>query len=647
MLSSAVQFYRLGARTLHGDEFGSIDEALNLGRNLNSLPYFSTLRAWLALGSGEFWLRTLSALAMVAAVAVTFVWVKSLCGRSTALVASLLLATSPFLAVYGQQIRFYGLALLAASLCVWAFTSYLILPRRTTLAKWAAAGLFALSALLLNALLIAGEFITLFALSRLSRRSKAIIGAAFLIVVLFVLLVPGVRQLGFDTLAKYTNAQSHYVASRGLALSQIAKLPLTFFFFTFGESVYPLTYWLVIPGLVFVGVAFVLGIWKLRSNVSVLAFVSIAGMTALLALYLVFDPLSPPSLQGAAPRYLIFLLPLFYLVLAAGTRGKRSSLLIVPLLLVNFGGLASYWYGDWAYTDDLTDWRAVSQWTSNYVTPQTLVLVDGRSQDLANRYFPSSWHIQNEWNYQSAEDLTAFSQFSRLIVLSSNYNTDPRAQVSALIDRVEYGYDQVAAWSKYPLFIEVFDRKQDPSPAFSVDSTGRVNIPSEIYGIEFQDLGLPISLKLGDRIVPSLGAFGLPGLNKQTARSLLLERPTTARELVVFSNVIDAALQPGVVVANLSIVGQDGSTQTFPLRVGIETSAWNAHCQPDACLPAFTWTKRLALVGSEGYPGSWQQFDASVFAAELSLSSPTLVESIELQRLSNQGTLYVWGIALQ
>ena len=81
-------------------------------------------------------------------------------------------------------------------------------------------------------------------------------------------------------------------------------------------------------------------------------------------LYLILDELIPHDYTGASPRYLIFLLPLFFLVAAKGLEEKKAIWLLVPLIVVNMGSLGLYWYGDWAYTDDLIDWRAVSQWTA-------------------------------------------------------------------------------------------------------------------------------------------------------------------------------------------------------------------------------------------------------------------------------------------
>ncbi len=647
LFAFALQFYRLDARTFHGDELGSVVEAYKLGLNANSLPYFALLRVWLVLGDGEFWLRSLSALAAVGTVGLTYAWVRKLGGAPTARAAALLLATSPFLVVYGQQVRFYTVGLVAAGLCVWTFVALLDRVTPRTLIAWALSSLVAVAALLMNGLLLLGEAVTLFVLSRSPRpRVKWVIIIAVILVGVGLIANSAVRAYAFAALAYYTNAQAHYVVSRGLALTQFAKIPLTFFFFIFGESVYPLTFALVVPGGLLFGLAAIAGGVRLWQNQRAFWLAVATGSIALSLMYLVFDPLAPPGLQGAAPRYLIFLLPIFVLIVASSAQGKLSWF-IVPLLLVNFGSLASYWYGDWAYTDDLVNWRAVTQWVSDYVTPQSAILLDGPSLQMASQYFSAEWNQQG-WNDQSLSRVANNDGYSRIILLSFSWHPDERVLSTAGIAKLAARYTPTAVWEKYPLFVYVYDRKRGTPDTYRVDaSTGQVSLPTEIYGLEFQDLRLPIPLSVKGRTVESLGAFGLPGLAGQTTRTLALEQPTTARQIWLMSDVTGANPAAGATLAILRVTGADGSTQTFPLRAGIETSAWNSQCQPAACTVAYTWRKRLALVGAESYPGSWQEFDASIFATQLTLSNPMSIQSLEVERSDTQGTLYVWGLVLQ
>jgi len=165
LLASSALFFRLGGRTFHGDELGSLLEASQLGQNANSLLYFLLLSGWQELGQGEFWLRALSALIAITAVAATYSWARLAAGARLAWRTALLLATSAYFVSYGQEIRFYSLALLVSSLSLFAFTLYTRRPTWTTALGWAASAGLAVLSLLLNGLVVLGEGTAYFALT--------------------------------------------------------------------------------------------------------------------------------------------------------------------------------------------------------------------------------------------------------------------------------------------------------------------------------------------------------------------------------------------------------------------------------------------------------------------------------------------------
>ena len=145
-LALAIQFFRIGERTFHGDETWSFKTVHEIGTSLHSVSYFLILRLWQLGGTSEFWLRSLSALFAVSPVVVTFIGIKRFWGkREVAFVTSTLLATSPFLIGYAQQVRFYTLYLLAACLSMWTFIAYLIHPSRRQMLFWGLATCFLLT----------------------------------------------------------------------------------------------------------------------------------------------------------------------------------------------------------------------------------------------------------------------------------------------------------------------------------------------------------------------------------------------------------------------------------------------------------------------------------------------------------------------
>lgn len=628
----AISFYHLGARTLHGDELGSLLEAQDLRRNLAALAYFASLQIWMIAGSSVFWLRSLSALFAVGTVAVSYVATRKLWGNKTALIMSALLATAPYVVAYSQEIRFYTLYLFAASLSIWSFLLFLNSSTRIRATAWIVSTFFLMTTHGMAILLVASELVSLYLLkSKTSVRRRIGLISALAIVATLVIVSP-LRAMGFNALSTLTHATATYTVSRGLSLAQIAKVPQTVFFFMFGEAVYPLNYAVVVPGFLIFSFALSVGIWRLRQQSHILAFVLVTGFTSLVLLFLVFDALTPPDFQGATARYVIFLVPIFYLVIA--TAATRFTWLVPLLLVINFAALVSYWSGDWSLMDDLIDWRAVTQWAGGYVTPQTLVLLDGRSQDVAQHYFPNSWNQQSTWNFNSTDA-------SRIVLLSENFHAAERMQTTTLIQKIENDYAVTAVRSQYPLFAYVFDRKTSANDPI-------VNLPTEIYGLEFADVRLPIQTQLGNQTMEITGAFGLPTISNQMTQTIAITPPTRARRILLLSDVVDASkLATGTRVAAIEITDETGAIQSLPIRIGYETSAWNGNCQPSACQRVYTWRKRFAFLGEERYAESWQEFDASIFSTELNLGQSTHLRSIELKRDVTPGVLYIWGLSLQ
>lgn len=125
-IAAAVRFGTLGLQSYHHDEIvtatrilpGSFWQAMNAVGYSESAPPLYYVLAWLwtqVTGTGEFGLRSLSALAGVATVPVAY-WIGAeLQGRRTGIAAAALVAANPMLVWYSQEARAYALfALLAA-----------------------------------------------------------------------------------------------------------------------------------------------------------------------------------------------------------------------------------------------------------------------------------------------------------------------------------------------------------------------------------------------------------------------------------------------------------------------------------------------------------------------------------------------------
>ncbi|HEX8982843.1 MAG TPA: glycosyltransferase family 39 protein [Ktedonobacterales bacterium] len=83
--------------------------------------YYLVLHVWMLFGRSALVLRTLSAVASLAAVLATYGLGRTLGNARVATFAASLMALSAFQAWYGQEVRMYALTSLAALLAVWAF----------------------------------------------------------------------------------------------------------------------------------------------------------------------------------------------------------------------------------------------------------------------------------------------------------------------------------------------------------------------------------------------------------------------------------------------------------------------------------------------------------------------------------------------
>lgn len=643
VLGFAIQFWQLNARTFHGDELGSVADALGTRQNPQALSYFALLRLWLLGGNEEFWLRFPSALFAVLNVAVNYRAVAFLWSRRTALIVAILLATSPFVLGYGQQVRFYTWFLTTASASLWAFVAYLRFRTRRVLVLWLVLSLLMLTAHAVAFLVLAFELLTIWLVTpRLQWRYK--LGSLALIIGLLVVMVLSpLRVVVYDLVAKYTDALSEFTGSRGLGISQIAKLPMLFFFLTLGESVYPFDFGLVVFALLLYAGAIAVGIYRLRKNRHVLLFfVLLAGIAPVL-LFLVLDSLTPITFAEAAPRYLIFLIPVFYFLAGWGIADfHRAEFVLIPFVLVNLLAVNAIWSQTWSYSDDLVDWRAVSKQLAGVATQDSLFIVEGRAFGNFERNARPEWRTTSFWDTAQSTKRGALPRNDRIILISENDQSETRAQLSEFLVQLGSAYDITDGMVQYPLFVYILDRKTSPADTFALDpATGTFRLPVEFYGLEFQDLRLPQvgSVQAPVRII---GQFSLP---PGSIKRLPLDEPVYAKQLLLVSTVTDANNMPlDTPIAQLHILFADGHWQSVPLRIGHETCAWNKSFGD--CVPVLSWHKRVALVGARAYPEAWQDFQAMLYGTRIHLESAAPVRELDFERLSSAGGFSIWGIGV-
>jgi uncharacterized membrane protein len=147
--AAALRFATLGVQSYHHDEVVTASRVLRsdfthameaVGFSESAPPLYYAL-AWLwtqLTGTGEFGLRSLSALAGVATVPVAYLLGAELRGRRAGLVAAALVAVNPMLLWYSQEARDYSLLVLLTALATLYFIRALrgVPGARRDLALW-------------------------------------------------------------------------------------------------------------------------------------------------------------------------------------------------------------------------------------------------------------------------------------------------------------------------------------------------------------------------------------------------------------------------------------------------------------------------------------------------------------------------------
>jgi mannosyltransferase len=142
-LGAFLRFYRIGANGLWLDEAFSIwmgrqpvGQMLDWLARIDQHPplYYLLLHLWMHLGDGEAVVRALSTLCSTLTIPTLYLLGRRLAGRRVGLLATLILAISPFHVYFAQEARMYALLALNASLALYGLARLLTDPRAATLA---------------------------------------------------------------------------------------------------------------------------------------------------------------------------------------------------------------------------------------------------------------------------------------------------------------------------------------------------------------------------------------------------------------------------------------------------------------------------------------------------------------------------------
>jgi len=203
-LAAALRFATLGVQSYHHDEivtasrvlrdgFGHAMDAVGFSESAPPL-YYALAWVWTQLaGTGEFGLRSLSAVAGVATVPVAYLLGVELRGRRAGLAAAAFVAVNPMLLWYSQEARGYALFSLLIAVAALYFVRALSHGRRADFSGWGIASALALATHYFAVFPVALE-----ALWLLHRRGRAARAGLAIVVVAGLLLAPlAIHQMSY------------------------------------------------------------------------------------------------------------------------------------------------------------------------------------------------------------------------------------------------------------------------------------------------------------------------------------------------------------------------------------------------------------------------------------------------------------------
>jgi mannosyltransferase len=379
-LSATLRLLDLGKKSLWLDEIVSVSIArldpagfrnIVMSWELNEGLYYTLLRGWMHLGGGEFFIRLLSVLPAVAAVPFVYLLGRRLFSQNVGLIAALLLAVNAFDVRYAQEARGYSLFEFLVVLACWFFVRALDAPEKKR--NWA--GFASVLVLGMYAHFFAGLMLPVFWLAALLRqgvfpwRRFLISSAVIVFLAIPALLFVAMKNRGqvgwvqpatwrdlYD-LATLLSGRGGLIllllcaAALGLALLRRFRRPGE----RGGWADAFVWLWLVLP----------------------------------LALTLIISLFKPMFVT----RYLIFCLPAFVLLVAAGLSVIRPRWLaaaaLAAILALSMRGVAAYYRT--GFDPPEQDWRGAVHYLMAHAQPGDAVLFYHPLARLAWEYYRPRW----------------------------------------------------------------------------------------------------------------------------------------------------------------------------------------------------------------------------------------------------------------
>lgn len=306
--------------------------------------YHLLLHFWLYLGRSEIWIRLPSVLMGIGSIYLLYKLGQLLFSVKVGALASFFLSVSAYHIWYSQEARPYMLFVFVSLL-----STYFLLKK-----SWK---LYTLSTLLSLYSLYFAPFLILSQLIYVLIKEKREFKNLFITLsICFVLFLP---WLQFFIEQLRVGSGGFFVGWKDIvSVSSIKIIPLTFAKFIYGRGSIDnnFIYFLVLLPVILAFIISLYQIWMINRNKAGLVFFFVPLITAWLVSLV---------MPVVAPQRLIFILPYFYLILAAGILGMRGAkrlICIVLVVIITILGTYDYYINPFTQREK---WREATNFVEN------------------------------------------------------------------------------------------------------------------------------------------------------------------------------------------------------------------------------------------------------------------------------------------
>ena len=354
--------YKVGQESLWIDELYSVFDAKGLPETFSvERPlYYLVLRAWMFLGTTDWWMRSLSAIFSLASVFLTYKIARSIAGKSVGLTAAALLTISPLFINYAQMVRMYALSTSLGLAGTLALIHTLTSPKNIFIIGWVVARiLMLLTTPTTVTLLVADLFLIGW---KFYNQKSYLYKFAVAFTAIGIAFIPSFIT-SFTARGNLGELSSTSIPSINIILGKLRKFAV-FPFPTPSKEVSLLFkgFTLIVWGLI--GSAF------LHKNRVKLLWISILAFFPVVASWLIDEGLF------LTDRYILFVLPYFLILLGAGIVEiwKRNKLLYIALS-ASYVLAAGYGLNRYYTIHDRQDWRGMIETINSYEQEGDIVIL--------------------------------------------------------------------------------------------------------------------------------------------------------------------------------------------------------------------------------------------------------------------------------